>query len=360
MNRIILIGNGFDLAQDLKTSYKDFIDDYWDKKSSKLVEMFRQNMILHMGTVPLKNYEDNDIIVELIANSPILQDNNESGITGFSRFHDLISQLRKAQGISNLKFKNDFLSQITHNQQLQNWVDIEEEYYKALKLCFENKKGIEKLNNDFKDIQIILEEYLTNQVNINRKKSEMIYQKIYYPLASDGSWKNDDRYNNLFFLNFNYTNNIKLNYGIHKSSKLIHIHGELNNPKNSMIFGYGDELDEKYNLIEQLNDNEYLRNIKSIKYLQSRNYQELLAFINSNAYQIFIMGHSCGISDRTLLNKLFEHHNCNSIKPFYYVKDDDTDNYTDITINISRNFKDKSLFRERVVNKLDCEPLTQK
>ena len=125
-----------------------------------------------------------------------------------------------------------------------------------------------------------------------------------------------------------------------------------------MIFGYGDELDEKYNLIEQLNDNEYLRNIKSIKYLQSRNYQELLAFINSDAYQIFIMGHSCGISDRTLLNKLFEHHNCNSIKPFYYAKDDGTDNYTDITINISRNFKDKSLFRERVVNKLDCEPLT--
>lgn len=29
MNRIILIGNGFDLAHGLKTSYKDFIEDYW-------------------------------------------------------------------------------------------------------------------------------------------------------------------------------------------------------------------------------------------------------------------------------------------------------------------------------------------
>ena len=91
--------------------------------------------------------------------------------------------------------------------------------------------------------------------------------------------------------------------------------------------------------------------------MQSRNYQELLSFINSDEYQIFIMGHSCGISDRTLLNKLFEHHNCISIKPFYYKKDDGTDNYTDLTINISRNFKDKSLFRERVVNKLDSESL---
>ena len=149
-----------------------------------------------------------------------------------------------------------------------------------------------------------------------------------------------------------------MNYGLHKTSKLIHIHGELNNPKNPIIFGYGDELDEKYILIEQLNNNEYLKNIKSIKYLQSRSYQELLTFINSDKYQIFIMGHSCGISDRTLLNKIFEHQNCILIKPFYYKKDDGTDNYTDLTINISRNFKDKSLFRERVVNYLDCESLT--
>jgi hypothetical protein len=29
MNRIILIGNGFDLAHGLDTRYKDFIDDFW-------------------------------------------------------------------------------------------------------------------------------------------------------------------------------------------------------------------------------------------------------------------------------------------------------------------------------------------
>jgi hypothetical protein len=30
MNRIILIGNGFDLAHGLPTRYEDFIDDYWE------------------------------------------------------------------------------------------------------------------------------------------------------------------------------------------------------------------------------------------------------------------------------------------------------------------------------------------
>ena len=29
MNRIIIIGNGFDLAHNLKTGYQDFINDYW-------------------------------------------------------------------------------------------------------------------------------------------------------------------------------------------------------------------------------------------------------------------------------------------------------------------------------------------
>ncbi|MBQ4009831.1 MAG: hypothetical protein II604_03940, partial [Bacteroidales bacterium] len=75
-------------------------------------------------------------------------------------------------------------------------------------------------------------------------------------------------------------------------------------------------------------------------------------------YQIFIIGHSCGQSDGTLLNTLFEHKNCISIKPFYY-KNGDTDNYMEIVQNISRNFTDMKLMRDRVVNKTQCEPMPQ-
>ena len=32
MNRIILIGNGFDLAHGLKTRYEDFIDWFWEQQ----------------------------------------------------------------------------------------------------------------------------------------------------------------------------------------------------------------------------------------------------------------------------------------------------------------------------------------
>ena len=37
MNRLVLIGNGFDLAHGLKTSYKNFIDWYWKDWGEKLL-----------------------------------------------------------------------------------------------------------------------------------------------------------------------------------------------------------------------------------------------------------------------------------------------------------------------------------
>ena len=137
-----------------------------------------------------------------------------------------------------------------------------------------------------------------------------------------------------------------------------YIHGELSE-QEKIIFGYGDELDDDYKEILKCNDNEYLRNIKSVKYMETNNYRNMLAFIESASYQIYIMGHSCGNSDRTLLNTLFEHKNCVSIKPFYYKKEDSTDNYIDIIQNINRNFTDMKLMRDRVVNKTFCVPLPQ-
>ena len=137
----------------------------------------------------------------------------------------------------------------------------------------------------------------------------------------------------------------------------VHIHGELNHPE-SMIFGYGDEQDDNYKALKEYDNNECLRNIKTAKYLEASNYRSLLRFMELAPFQVLIMGHSCGNSDRTLLNTMFEHKHCISIKPYYYQKADGTDNYLDIIQNISRNFTDMKLMRDRVVDKTLCEPLT--
>jgi len=41
MNRIILIGNGFDLAHGLKTGYKDFISWFWDEQKKNLPQKIK-------------------------------------------------------------------------------------------------------------------------------------------------------------------------------------------------------------------------------------------------------------------------------------------------------------------------------
>ncbi|MBK6364090.1 MAG: hypothetical protein IPF52_11590 [Saprospiraceae bacterium] len=55
--------------------------------------------------------------------------------------------------------------------------------------------------------------------------------------------------------------------------------------------------------------------IKSFDYFKTDNYSKLLAFLESE-FDVYIMGHSCGLSDRTLLSTIFEHENCRKIKIF--------------------------------------------
>ena len=163
--------------------------------------------------------------------------------------------------------------------------------------------------------------------------------------------------NNIMLLSFNYTDTAYYYQIKNEGFSLNYIHGKLSSP-DSIIFGYGDELDSHYHQLLEQNENDFLNNIKSIRYLESDNYRNILSFIESEPYQVFIMGHSCGNSDRTLLNTLFEHQNCVSIKPFYYVNENGVDNYLDIAKNIYRNFTDMKLMRAKVVNKSFCEPLS--
>ena len=57
MNRIILIGNGFDLAHQMKTSYGHFINNYWNR----LVIKLKENFIA-------QKYEDENIFIDRVPN----------------------------------------------------------------------------------------------------------------------------------------------------------------------------------------------------------------------------------------------------------------------------------------------------
>lgn len=425
MNRIILIGNGFDLAHGLETSYKHFIDDYWKniEKDIRSKEKFGTKEM--GGGMRMHNTAYNVFYV----------DNEEIYFEAPQGINPNIPIIKK-----NATYKNKFLEIITNEIKFKNWVDIEDEYYRILKDISELQLNLEKkpnkiylysniddLNRDFNKVKDLLIEYLKRleisncdferglvyfihshflHKDLNEKGIDQFVQTLLDDInKSDNEEKSlteiktkfgSDNFNfnslkkfvldkridgydecipspqNILFLSFNYTNTQYLylnnenicSYLKVKDCKIkkqkIHIHGSLNrNDNNPIIFGYGDELGTDYKTIEKLNDNRYLENIKSIEYLKTDNYKKLLSFIESDYYQVFIFGHSCGLSDRTLLNTLFEHDNCVSIKPFYYQKKDGTDNYIELVQNISRNFNDKVKMRDRVVNKTYCEALPQ-
>ena len=388
MNRIIIIGNGFDLAHGLKTKYEDFIDWYQKEWVEKLKNCYNDNASDELCEFKIFQYDwDNffrfyhceniswDELIETINDNPQL-----------------------------LSFTSSrFLEAITRCIEKNNWVDIEMEYYNLLSKDFESSDNdsIEQLNRELECLKNNLIVYLNevekgliNEYIIDNNIKEKIFEPInprdisieakekfeFFKnnrLAHDSHYKSLlNKYNtykslkdidqrnskelylpdSILLLNFNYTKTADLYLPKEDIFKVNHIHGKLSNPQ-SIIFGYGDELDDNYKKLLKDNNNEYLKNIKSINYLNYTNYREMLSYIESAPYQIYIMGHSCGLSDKTLLNTLFEHKNCVSIKPFYYINAEGRDNYTDIVQNISRNFTDMKLMRDRVVNKTFCETL---
>lgn len=402
MNRLVLIGNGFDLAHGLKTKYEDFMYWYW------------RGIVAYLLLQSKDVYEDSLCKVT----------NRKLDYWNLSELYhaeneELYSFLVNNDGAIDIYY-SPMLERINKSIQDKGWVDIENEYYELLKNYVLNNESLtqtETLNTQLHYLQEKLVKYLKSieisekilrtdirpqiyapfkihdisieslQALINHVKSDMEADKgsidakhsLYGNSYSSGRIKsykekflgnivlNDEipiellLPNNIMLLNFNYTHTADLYCKKGYIFTVNQIHGDLNNPK-SVIFGYGDELDDDYKTIVNKNENKFLGNIKSIKYLESDNYRKLLSFIESEPYQILIMGHSCGNSDRTLLNTLFEHKNCVSIKPYYYKwgEGEKDDNYIELVQNISRNFTDMKLMRDRVVNKTYCEQLTTK
>ena len=71
----------------------------------------------------------------------------------------------------------------------------------------------------------------------------------------------------------------------------------------------------------------------------------------NNGFEVYIMGHSLGLSDRTMLNRIFEDDNCKEIKIFYHQKNEKDDDFTEKTYEISRHFRNKSKMRKVIKDK---------
>ncbi len=348
MNRLVLIGNGFDLSHGLKTSYCDFL--HWYLKN--VLESFYYD----------GNYEDSLIAIN---NSYGFVSGKLPELNNLGTTIKLLSQLinNKQTGLS-IEYRSNFFKEIIDraNKNIR-WVDFENHYFDYLKRYSEQIRydaiHIKSFNDQFEYIKLKFEEYLKEVIdksiiqNPNKFKFlESPFVKNEFTETPNGIKKKPD---NIYILNFNYTNTF--NIYAEKLKETIptiinHIHGELCNMVNPIIFGFGDEHDKDYVSFEDKKVNELFKHIKSFQYLKTSNYQDLIRFINSEDFQVYILGHSCGLSDRTMLKEIFEHDKCKSIKIYYYKwgYESHENDYVEKTYEISRHFTDKGMMRKKVVS----------
>lgn len=384
INRLVLVGNGFDLALGLKTSYTDFI--FWLKKRL-ITEAFQNSS--HYYSHNLNGFLENDLYSIEISDffkstwDDFLiflqrQDYSEQ-LRGFKMFMDE----RKKSII--LSSRSNFIGSIDTDLENLGWVNIENIFYQYLTRV--KDESLKNLNQQLSTLKNYLKEYLQevqatipNDTQGGHKYFSSFRSLVCNTVLNPNEFnpeqdinQKDLKLGKLQFVNFNYTSTVsKLVKQFDARQELmtnpiIQIHGGLD---DSMIFGYGDEEDEDYPRLEKTGDNNYLEHVKSFRYLQNSDYYDLIRFTNSGPYQILVLGHSCGLSDRTMLKELFENENCLSIKPLYYQwtevyeedgeqKEISRNDYFDKVMEISRHFSVNGMMRKKVVSFDKCEPMPQ-
>jgi hypothetical protein len=164
MNKLVIIGNGFDLAHNLPTSYLNFINHFWKS---------------------LNDNQENEVIKDMVYINPGYKGfftSYNNNITCFKDFYESTSIYAKENGlifISDLNnftlkhrnntlifnFRNDFFKIITL-QSVVNWVDIENIYYEILVDLVKGQqpsarhrylKSIDILNSEFNQVKSLLE-----------------------------------------------------------------------------------------------------------------------------------------------------------------------------------------------------------
>jgi hypothetical protein len=260
------------------------------------------------------------------------------------------------------KNKNGLFSEI-YDQINVGWIDIEETYFRLIKGLINNKADIckdkiDEHNEDLKNIIVELNKYLREiKSDLNTEQAKIFFEQFAEKVNDkdvflDGEQKIDTGNSHLYFLNFNYTESLQHILNIcglkFQDYTVNHIHGSFHEEK-PIIFGFGDEMDDSYKKIEEFGDKRFFTYIKSFQYFQNSNYRNLLRFLNSESFQVCIYGHSCGLSDRVMLNEIFEHENCRSIKIYFYKDKEGINDFTTKTMDISRHFNSNKLMRQKIV-----------
>jgi len=394
MNRIVIVGNGVDLAYGLKTRYEDFVvklikEAINAKNSRQDLQIDNLFTITITGDFGLHYDKIDGIekIEEFKSHNVILSDFKPKyyGIDAKVNGNSILSNqldINPRKGSISINSNSDFFKSVLSEK---NWSDIERVYFQLLnhytdvytkgQAKAENlpqkelilKKyltSITSLNLDFEKVKNEFIRYLTGldkSANKNRSLDDLLWKKVtiskslYY---TDKATKNRiDRdlpsfssIDKVIFVDFNYTEVlqeiiVKIKHH-HDTIDVIHIpiHGTLND-SGSIIFGYGDENNELYRKLEEVGEDSLLTHFKSYYYHSRSKYSTLIDCLHENEYDVIVIGHSLGLSDKLLLQTIFEHDQCK----FIHLVHSGDDSHFRKRIALSRHFEDKKKMRDRLL-----------
>jgi len=361
MRTVLLIGNGFDIAHKAPTSFLEF-SEYLMKE--KLIPELKKNILAHEKSIYFKT------IIPDVTNQFDYPKNDNNGISNYNLhgvfdFDELtqIEMLSKNPESTWLRHLSNELLYTLYDEKSEYWFSIEDTFYRHLKIIYQEMQSsssnreyfiseLDKLNSYFNELKNYLKEYL---LTLEIKKNASI--ELFLKEINDGK---DFLNGELFILNFNYTDTIK-KYNIQKSAlyKYYPIHGSL---KDEIIFGYGNDKDNDYQEIKEIGDDKFLEHFKTHKYLLNSTYQDIHLDLlqTKEPFEIHVIGHSLGLTDKTLLQEIFSSSNCKKIhlykRPDKYDRTDKENKeilvqkeFTKLTMAASRIIDDE-MTRIKIVN----------
>ncbi|MBD80080.1 MAG: hypothetical protein CL840_14300 [Crocinitomicaceae bacterium] len=377
MNRLVIVGNGFDLAGGLPTSYESFLLDYFANALQSLRDRSNQY-----------RYTDEIIEIYFSDGEPEIGD-QEVLVKQYSSLEEMISEEKIVFQFYEdslflfeyprwvVRIKSKFLNEMLRGD---TWSNIEGAYFdQLLRIHSVSEKRrqfdqIKRLNTELSQLKVLLTNYLAKvDKNGGNKRMDYILEECfekagdkYYnrffkkfpfePIIEEvRDYKRGQIVDNIIFLNFNYTGFLEEQLHFFTrgegSYKIWPIHGTLKNAR-SIIFGYGDETHAQYQSLENSGNDELLKNIKSFYYPSSNYYLDLINFLEEGVYDVHVLGHSLGLSDRVLLKTIFENVNCKAIRLFHRGIEQ---SHFRLRIALSRHFSDKPSMRRKIVeyNELD-------
>lgn len=289
MARLIIIGNGYDLAHlKNKTSYKDFSE--WLCNKYQLDINGNNKLYFHLD-IPTYN---GTFLNNLVNNNKYninIKNVDESRKELFSTM--LVNMIADLNDKKWSDFEND-LGKLDWNK----YIDEANKYYGNY--CVPGSPvsyGTDLITSASRTIMDLFIGWIES-IDIYDVKKDYIDKKI-------GNISNND-----YFLIFNYTNTVEKVFLIPKKDNLCYIHGTASNG-NNIVVGHGDINKSGGSNLD--NDDDYIKEAEAALYKNTEqifeNHQAFFDnvksdFCSSEYNEIFVYGWNCSDSDKYYLTKI--------------------------------------------------------